>query len=82
MKTALVVNESLTLRGIPARAFEYRLGSRSALDWVIEQYRVRRDGAGQIVSDPNRPDDPEYIVNLIGRVIAISLRTLDLIAAL
>jgi predicted helicase len=49
---------------------------------VIEQYRVRRDGAGQIVSDPNRPDDPEYIVNLIGRVIAVSLRTLDLIAAL
>ena len=38
-KSALKVNDSLTLSGIPAEAFEYRLGNRSALDWVIDQYQ-------------------------------------------
>ena len=37
-KTGIAVNPSLTLRGIPAEAFDYKLGNRSALDWVINQY--------------------------------------------
>ncbi|MEO8613303.1 MAG: type ISP restriction/modification enzyme, partial [Chloroflexota bacterium] len=36
---AIQVNDTLTLKGIPAEAFEYRLGNRSALDWVIDQYQ-------------------------------------------
>ncbi len=60
-KLLLRVNESLTLAGIPPEAFEYRLGSRSALEWVIDQYQVKGE------SDPNREDDPSYIVRLIGR---------------
>jgi predicted helicase len=34
-KTALRYNEALTLRGIPPAAFDYRLGIRSALEWVL-----------------------------------------------
>ena len=41
-KTQLVYNDFLTLDGIPAKAFEYRLGNRSALEWVINQYCVSR----------------------------------------
>jgi predicted helicase len=36
-KTAVKVNPSLTLAGIPPETFQYRLGNRSALDWVIDQ---------------------------------------------
>jgi predicted helicase len=36
-KTSLAVNLSLTLAGIPPETFQYRLGNRSALDWVIDQ---------------------------------------------
>jgi predicted helicase len=57
-KTEIVVNPSLTLRGIPAEAFEYKLGNRSALEWVIDQYQVKGE------SDPNRADDEKYIVRL------------------
>ena len=39
-KTQLKVNPSLTLSGIPPEAFDYRLGNRSALEWVIDQYQV------------------------------------------
>ncbi len=74
-KTTLIVNDTLTLNGIPPKVFEYRLGNRSALEWVIDQYRVKTDKRTQIVSDPNSPDDPEYIVRLIGQVIRVSLET-------
>ena len=68
------VNESLTLGGIPAEAFEYRLGNRSALEWVIDQYRVREDKRSGIRQDPNRDEDEEYIVRLVVRVSVETVR--------
>ena len=81
-KTQLVYNDFLTLDGIPAKAFDYRLGNRSALEWVIDQYRVKTDKRSGIVNDPNRPDDPRYIVKLIGKVIAVSLETVEIVEGL
>ena len=81
-KTQLVVNPSLTLSGIPPEAFEYRLGNRSALEWVIDQYQVKTGKRSGILSDPNRPDDPEYIVKLVGRVIRVSLETVKIVKGL
>ena len=60
-KTQIKYNDFLTLDGIPARAFDYRLGNRSALEWVIDQYRIKTDKRSGIVNDPNRDDDPQYI---------------------
>ena len=83
-KSALIYNEWLTLEGIPSEAHEYRLGNRSALDWVIDQYRVERSQANpdEIVSDPNRLDDEEYIVRLVGQVVTVSVETLKLVRSL
>jgi predicted helicase len=78
-KTALVVNPTLTLAGIPPETFQYRLGNRSALEWVIDQYQVTEDKRSGIRSDPNRADDPEYIVRLVGQVIQVSLKTTAII---
>ncbi|MGH9689311.1 MAG: type ISP restriction/modification enzyme, partial [Candidatus Acidiferrales bacterium] len=79
-KTQVKVNESLTLAGIPPETFEYRLGNRSALEWVIDQYQVtERNG---IRSDPNRPGDEQYIVRLVGQVIRVSLETVRLVSSL
>ena len=44
-KTTLTYNQFLTLSGIPPETYEYRLGNRSALEWVIDQYRCRRTSA-------------------------------------
>jgi predicted helicase len=57
----LTVNPSLTLATIPPEVFQYRLGNRSVLEWVIDQYQVSTDKRSGITSDPNRADDPEYI---------------------
>jgi len=81
-KTSLVYNGFLTLSGIPLEAYEYRLGNRSALEWVIDQYQVSTDKRSGIVNDPNRDDDPEYILRLIGQVITVSLETVKLVRSL
>ena len=78
-KTQIKYNDFLTLDGIPAKAFDYRLGNRSALEWVIDQYRVKTDKRSGIVNDPNREEDPQYIVRLIGKVITVSLETVEIV---
>jgi predicted helicase len=81
-KLELQYNESLRLAGIPPEVFDYKLGNRSALDWVIDQYRISTDARSGIESDPNRPDDEGYIVRLIGQIITVSLETQRIIKAL
>ena len=78
-KTSLVYNDFLTLDGIPPEAFEYRLGTRSALEWIVDQYRVKTDKRSGILNDPNRADDAQYIVKLIGKVITVSLETVEIV---
>lgn len=78
-KTSIKVNDSLTLGDVPPQVFEYRLGNRSALDWVIDQYRIKTDKRSGIESDPNREDDPEYIVRLIGQVVRVSVETVKIV---
>ena len=81
-KTVLNYNPFLTLAGIPEAAYGYRLGNRSALEWVIDQYQTHTDPRSGITNDPNQEDEPDYIVKLIGKVITVSLETQKLIAAL
>jgi len=75
-RQSLRVNESLTLTGIPPEAFDYCLGSRSALEWVIDQYQIKGE------SDPNREDEPGYIVRLVGQVIEVSVSTVRIVGGL
>ena len=81
-KTTLIYNQFLTLSGIPKETYDYRLGNRSALEWVIDQYQVSTDKRSGIVNDPNREDDKEYILRLIGQVITVSIETVRIVNAL
>jgi predicted helicase len=78
-KHSLIYNDFLTLSGIPPEVFEYRLGNRSALEWIVDQYQVSTDKRSGITNDPNRDDDPQYIVRLVGQVITVSLETVKLV---
>src|SRR5207249_3448855 len=81
-KTILTYNRFLTLSSIPKETYEYRLGNRSALEWVIDQYQVSTDKRSGISNDPNRSDDPTYILRLIGQVITVSLETVKIVSSL
>ncbi len=81
-KTSLRYNESLTVVDIPSEVFDYRLGTRSALEWVIDRYRVKPDPNGSgIIADPNGAD-ARYIVRLIGQVMHVSQETVRLVGEL
>ncbi|MEY3219025.1 MAG: hypothetical protein RIT27_382 [Pseudomonadota bacterium] len=81
-KKTLVYNQSITFLNIPEKTFDYKLGNRSALEWVIEQYRIKTDERSGIINDPNQDDNEKYIVDLIRKIITVSLKTVDLMAQL
>jgi len=81
-KKQLIYNHFLTLDGIPKPVFDYKLGNRSALEWVIDQYRVKVNKRSGIINDPNQKDDEEYIVELVKKVITVSLETVKVIEKL
>ena len=81
-RDGIFYNDFLALVGIPPEVFEYRLGNRSALEWVIDQYQVFTDKRSGITNDPSQLDDPEYIVRLIGQVITVSLETVKIVRSL
>ncbi|WP_216092688.1 type ISP restriction/modification enzyme [Candidatus Marithrix sp. Canyon 246] len=78
-KKKLIYNDFLTLDGIPKEVFDYKLGNRSALNWVIEQYRVKVDKRSGIVNDPNREDDETYILEMVKKIITVSLETIKVV---
>jgi predicted helicase len=78
-KTALIVNDCITLAGIPQECFQYHLGNRSALEWVIDQYQINVDKRTGIVIDPNQLEAEDYIVRLVRKVITVSVKTVRLV---
>ena len=84
-KTRIEYNDFLTIENIPVEVYDYKLGKRSALEWIVDQYKIKEDyeaktGKGsRIVKDPNREVEPQYIVDLIARVITVSLETVKII---
>jgi predicted helicase len=52
------------------------------LDWVVESYRVKTDAPSGLVSDPNRPQKPRFIIDLVGKFATVSLEIRKLIAQL
>lgn len=85
-RTQIIYNDWITIGSIPERAYHYELGSRSALGWVMESNRVRTDKASGIRNDPNdwaiEHDDRTYILDLVGRIVTVSIRTLDIVDSL
>lgn len=85
-KTRIKYNGHLTLKGIPEEAYEYQVNGRSALGWVIDRYQVKTDKKSLITNDPNdycrAVNDPRYIVDLIKRLVTVSLETQKLVGTL
>jgi len=85
-RTRIVYNSRLTMSGIPEAAYEYQIGARSAIEWIMERYQVKLDKASGIVNDPNDWADevggPRYIVDLLKRIVTVSLATVEIVTAL
>lgn len=74
-----------TLSGIPALAWEYQLGNRSALEWVLDRYKERTPKDPTIREQFNSyrfADYKEEVIALLGRITAVSLQTMHIIHAM
>ncbi|MBC7460853.1 MAG: damage-inducible protein, partial [Thermoleophilia bacterium] len=82
----IIFNANVTLSGIPEEAYRYQLGPRSAIEWIMDRYQVRTDKASGIVNDPNdwsrEVDDPRYVIDLLKRIVTVSLKTNRIVEAL
>ncbi|MFI7336075.1 DEAD/DEAH box helicase [Micromonospora aurantiaca (nom. illeg.)] len=82
-RSMIKYNSRITLSGIPEDAYRYMLGSRSAIEWIIDRYQVKTDKASGIVNDPNdwsrEVGDPRYIIDLLARIVTVSLETMQVV---
>src|SRR5699024_8319859 len=82
-RSVIVMNNHLTLEGIPDEVHRYIVNGKSALDWVIVRFQQSRDQDTGIVNDPNEwSDDPNYILELVKRVVTVSVETIKIVDAL
>lgn len=76
----IIYNEYITINNIPEKAYHYVVNGKSAIDWIMDQYRMKNTDKSGIVDNPNEfSDDPKYILNLLLSIITVSMRTLELI---
>ncbi|HET7388176.1 MAG TPA: type ISP restriction/modification enzyme [Nocardioidaceae bacterium] len=82
-RSVIVYNPRITLTGIPEEVYRYQLGSRSAVEWIMDRYRVRTDKASGIVNDPNdwsrEHEQPRYIIDLLKRIVTVSIETMRVV---
>ncbi|MEV0624732.1 DEAD/DEAH box helicase [Nonomuraea wenchangensis] len=79
-RSTIVYNNRVTLTNVPEEAYRYQLGARSAIEWIIDRYQVKVDQASGIINDPNDwSDDPRYIIDLLKRIVTVSLETTKIV---
>ena len=85
-KDTILYNNSITIRDIPARAYEYVVNGKSAIEWVMERYQVTVHKDSGIVNDPNdwakECGNPRYILDLLLSVINVSMQTVEIVEGL
>lgn len=85
-RSTIIYNEHVQLWGIPEKAYEYVVNGKSAIEWLMERYQVTEDKRSGIVNDPNQwmaeQGNPRYLVDLIKRVVRVSMETLRIVKEL
>ncbi len=78
----IILDDATRLTGVPADAWRYRLGSRSALEWVLDQYKERKPKDPAIAKrfEPYRfADHKERVIDLLRRVCTVSVKTMEIV---
>ena len=78
----IVLDDKTTLTGVPPDAWRYRLGSRSALEWVLDQYKERKPKDPTIAERFNTyrfADYKERVIDLLQRVCTVSVQTMEIV---
>ncbi len=78
----ITLDEQTTLAGVPSDAWRYQLGSRSALEWVLDQYKERKPRDPTIAAKFNSyrfADHKERVIDLLQKVCTVSVKTMEIV---
>ena len=81
----IMLDTETQLSGIPKTAWDYRLGNRSALEWILDQHRERKPKDPTIRERFNTyrfADYKENVIELLTRVTRVSVETMKIVAAM
>jgi predicted helicase len=85
-KDTIYYNSKITLKNIPAKAYEYVVNGKSAIEWIMGRYQVSTHKESGINNDPNdwakEVENPRYILELLLSIINVSVQTVDIVNAL
>lgn len=82
-KDTIIYNSKITIENIPAKAYEYVVNGKSAIEWIMERYQVTTHKESGIKNDPNdwatEVGNPRYILDLLLSIINVSIQTVDMV---
>jgi predicted helicase len=85
-KETIFYNSRITIDNIPAKAYEYVVNGKSAIEWIMERYAITTHKESQITNNPNdwaeEVENPKYILDLLLSVINVSVQTVDIVEGL
>jgi predicted helicase len=85
-KDTIHYNSKITITNIPAKAYEYVVNGKPAIEWIMERYAVTTHKESGITNNPNDWADevgnPRYILDLLLSIINVSVQTVDIVEGL
>jgi predicted helicase len=84
-KGIIMLDDATSLSGIPAEAWQYKLGNRSALEWILDQYKEKKPTDPTIAEQFNTYRFVDYkpqVIDLLKRVCTVSVETMKIIDAM
>ncbi len=85
-KDTILFNSKIIIENIPAKAYEYVVNGKSAIEWIMERYQITTHKDSGIKNDPNDWADevgnPRYILDLLLSIITVSIKTVDIVNSL
>jgi predicted helicase len=85
-KDTIVYNSKITVSNIPAKAYEYVVNGKSAIEWIMERYQITVHKESGIRNDPNdwaaEVGKPRYILDLLLSIVNVSVQTVEIVEGL
>lgn len=82
----IIFNSKITIENIPAKAYDYEVNGKSAIEWIMDKYAIETHKDSQITNDPNdwceETNNPRYIFDLLLSIINVSVQTVDIVEGL
>ena len=85
-RDTIIYNDYITIRHIPAEAYDYIVNGKSAIEWLMERYAITIDKKSGIKNDPNdwsrEHENPSYIFDLVCSIVNVSVKTIEIVGKL